>query len=103
MLIMNGVCQSTTCGVSTSEVDVKQCVNKSGVFGQVNNTEDMSSEGNPNEHYMEGEMNIRVFWEVEAISPPGQITDVQGRLKQKIVFWKEVLHAPPPIIDCITS
>ena len=102
VLIMNDMChQSTTCEVSTFEVDVKQCVDNPGVVGQINSTEDMSFEGNPDEPYMEGETSI--FWEVEANSPPDQITDVQGRLKKKILFWKEVLHAPPPIIDCITN
>ena len=102
VLIMNDMChQSTTCEVSTSEVDVKQCVDNPGIFDQINSTEDMSFEGNPDEPYMEGETSI--FWEVEANSPPDQITDVQGRLKKKVLFWKEVLHAPPPIIGCITN
>ena len=30
-----------------------------------------------------------------------QITDVQGRLKQRLPFWREVLHAPPHKLDCI--
>ena len=102
VLIMNDRChQSTTCEVSTSEVDVKQCVNNLGVLGQTNNTEGMPFEGNPDEPYVEGKTNI--FWEMAANSPPDQITDVQGRLKEKLVFWQEVLHAPPPIIDCIAN
>ena len=40
------------------------------------------------------------YWELESVETQ-QIVNVQGRLKQKLVFWKEVLHAPPPILDCI--
>ena len=29
--------------------------------------------------------------------------DVQGRLRKKIKFWKDVLHAPVPINDCIEN
>jgi len=29
--------------------------------------------------------------------------DVQGRLKEKIEYWREVFHAPAPIIDCIEN
>ena len=32
-----------------------------------------------------------------------QITDVQGRLRKNLLFWKEVLHAPPPILNCIEN
>ena len=37
------------------------------------------------------------IWEAEV--PPttlNQISDVQGRLKQKVQFWQEVLHSSPP-------
>ena len=44
--------------------------------------------------------NVTKFWEAES-GTPVQITDVQGRLKQKLPFWKEVLQAPPPVLDCI--
>jgi len=40
------------------------------------------------------------FWETES-SELQQITDVQGRLKENIAFWKAVLNAPPPVLDCI--
>ena len=33
------------------------------------------------------------FWEVES-NVPDQISDVQGRLGQKLPFWRDVLHAP---------
>ena len=41
------------------------------------------------------------YWELE--HDPEQITDVQGRLRDKVSFWRETLHAPGPIIDCITN
>ena len=44
--------------------------------------------------------NLTKFWEAED-STSVQISDVQGRLKQKLPFWKEVLQAPPPVLDCI--
>ena len=30
-----------------------------------------------------------------------QILDVQSRLKKNLSFWKNVLHAPPPVLDFI--
>ena len=41
------------------------------------------------------------FWESD--SADAQITHVQGHLKQNLAFWKDVLQAPPPILDCIGS
>jgi len=40
------------------------------------------------------------YWEAESVV---QVTDVQGHLKQNMSFWKNVLHAPPPILQCIES
>ena len=40
------------------------------------------------------------YWELES-KDTHQVLDVQGRLKQNLVFWKETLRAPPPILDCI--
>ena len=57
-----------------------QCVNSS----------DMCSEMNPK------------FWEVES-SGFKQITDIQGHLKKHLMYWKNVLYAPPPILDCIEN
>lgn len=34
------------------------------------------------------------FWEAESTSASVQITDVQGCIRQNIVFWRDVLHAP---------
>ena len=44
--------------------------------------------------------NFTNFWEAEG-STPVQISDVQGFLKQKLPFWKDVSQAPPPVLDCI--
>ena len=33
----------------------------------------------------------------------GQILDVQGRLKQHLSFWVDVLHAPALVIDWIVN
>ena len=46
--------------------------------------------------------DITKFWEIEG-NEPVQITDVQGRLKSKLAFWRDVLQAPPPILDCIEN
>jgi len=40
------------------------------------------------------------FWETES-SELQQITDVQGRLKENIAFWKDLLNAPPQVLDYI--
>jgi len=41
---------------------------------------------------------FKKFWETEAApKASGQITDVQGHLKQRLEFWQEVLQAPPPV------
>ena len=39
------------------------------------------------------------FWELEQNSE--QIVDVQGRLKGSIEFWRTVLNASNPVIECI--
>ena len=43
------------------------------------------------------------FWELEALEFGTQLTDVQGRIKKNISFWRDVLHAPQMILDCIAS
>ena len=42
-------------------------------------------------------------WEVEVSDTEPQVADVQGRLKQNLSFWREVLKAPPWVIDCIEN
>ena len=39
------------------------------------------------------------FWELEQNSE--QIVDVQGRLKSSTEFWRTVLNASSPVIECI--
>ena len=46
--------------------------------------------------------NLNQFWEVEG-QGPGQIMDVQGRLKQSLSYWRDVLEEPPYILDCIEN
>ena len=47
------------------------------------------------------EHEISKLWELETLEFGIQTTDVQGRLKRNISFWRDVLHAPPPVLDCI--
>ena len=51
----------------------------------------------------EGEQGIIRFWELESQESGIQMTDVQGRLRKNLAFWKDVLHAPPPVLDCINQ
>ena len=44
---------------------------------------------------------LQRYWELEESET--QIRDVQGRLKNKLSFWKDELQAPVPIIDCISE
>jgi len=47
-----------------------------------------------------GSMGLRLerYWKVEVSAV--HMSDVQDRLKLSIEFWRGVLKAPPPIIDC---
>ena len=48
------------------------------------------------------DVNLEDAWRYQNIgSDAHQIVDVQGRLKQKLSFWKDILHAPPPILDWV--
>ena len=40
------------------------------------------------------------YWEIEQGSDK-QITFVQGRLRERLPFWKDVLQAPLPVVECI--
>ena len=40
-------------------------------------------------------------WELEGPDLELQITDVQGRLRLSMNFWRDVLKAPPPVLDWI--
>ena len=48
------------------------------------------------------EMGVDRFSEAEACAPAAQ-ESVQGRLRQNLAFWKDVLQASPPVIDCIEN
>ena len=46
----------------------------------------------------------RRIWEVEAVgSEPGCDMSVQGRLKEKAGFWRDVLMASQPVLSIIES
>ena len=49
-------------------------------------------------HTESRDLTARVW---ESDSAEAQITHVQGRLEKNLAFWKDVLQAPPPILDCI--
>ena len=42
-------------------------------------------------------------WEAEAVSPDCCDMSVQGRLKERIQFWREVLKAPSTVLNTIES
>ena len=44
---------------------------------------------------------VQRYWELEQNST--QVHDVQGRLKSNLIFWKEVLQAPVPIIETVSE
>ena len=62
---------------------------------------DYSTMHDVNSSDMCSETNTK-FWEVES-SGLEQINDVQGQLKKHLKYWEYVLHAPPPILDCIRN
>jgi len=46
--------------------------------------------------------NMSKYWEVEQDTTQ-QVLDVQGRLKQCFPFWREVLQAPPPVLEWVEN
>jgi len=52
------------------------------------------------DHCKARDLTVR-FWESD--NAEIQVTHVQVHLKQNLGFWKDVLQAPPPILDCIES
>ena len=79
-------------------MDIKESVNSCKIHG----TDSIDYvEGDPDELY--DQQDIDKFWETEASGLSSQITDVQGRLRQNVSFWKDILHAPAPVIDCIEN
>ena len=97
----DGCEQVSAAKVSTSEVEVKQCVDRYKTPVEVNETDSANNlEGNTDEPCWESEIK---FWEIEIDGPSSQITDVQGRLKKHQKFWQEVLQAPTPVLECIEN
>ena len=53
---------------------------------------------------LENDWELARSWECEELgTTTHQIVDVQGRLRQSLPFWYEVLKAPPPVLDWIQS
>ena len=94
--------QLTSFLVSTSGVDGQQCVDEYKGPGEGNDTVMLDSlDRNLEEPGWENDINK--FWEVEVDSPSTQITEVQGQLRKNLSFWREVLHAPNPVLECIEN
>ena len=52
----------------------------------------------------ENEWELARSWECEELRTTGpQVVDVQGRLRQHLPFWVNVLKAPTPVIDWIEN
>ena len=69
-----------------------QCVNDSQIMVDVWDTSEVVDTYPPDGLLVD----MARIWEAEVPPTLNQISDVQGRLKQKIQFWQEVLHAPLP-------
>ena len=61
---------------------------------------DSEGDHEANEFHMSGGSR---YWEVQHGTEEVQITKVQGRLKEHVVFWLDVLQAPPTVIDWIKN
>ena len=83
-------------GPLTRVSDCVMCENQAKAFDKFDIKR--SGEGSVTSDLDPGE--ITKFWEIECIELD-QITEVQGCLKLNVAFWREVLHAPPPVLDCI--
>ena len=55
----------------------------------------------PDDSCAQLEQEASKYWKLDVLDLGIQATDVQGRLRKHISFWKDVLQAPPPILDCI--
>ena len=96
-------CQSVDSSVVLSSVcvdevklvdhEVKECVD--GQFDEHRNSSNTMSDSQVT-------LEITQFWELESLGAV-QIADVQGRLKQCLPFWRDVLQAPPNILECIEN
>ena len=49
------------------------------------------------------EWSMGRFWESQHVSSDVQMSVVQGRLKSYVMFWPEVLPAPPTVMDWICN
>ena len=88
--------KSTTHSVCVNELVGIDHVMSEGVDGQSH--KHASDDKGMSDNKMNSE--ITRLWELESQGPV-QITDVQDCLKQRLPFWREVLHTPPHILECI--
>ena len=98
----NSECDCNSAGVDGAKVEptliIKQPVHDQRTFGDPS---DCELGGGSNSEQRDEFMSK--YWEVEASDAQVQITDFQGRLKQKLSFWRETLQAPAWLIDCIEN
>ena len=98
----NSECDCNSAGVDGAKVEptliIKQPVHDQRTFGDPS---DCELGGGSNSEQRDEFMSK--YWEVEASDAQVQITDFQGRLKQKLSFWREMLQAPAWLIDCIEN
>ena len=52
-------------------------------------------------HRFQVEHEVSKFWKLEAHKLGVQSTGVKGQLKKSLFFWRDVLLAPPPVLECI--
>lgn len=95
------VCVDNTKVEVTLQVVSKQSVNDKLTSGDLDDSEECVL--TRNDDATQSDEFISKFWEVEVSDTPSQVTDVQGRLKNKLSFWRNTLQAPPWVIDCIEN
>ena len=91
-------CESVNRVIADAKITTEHCIVQNNIL---ENNSDPESSHMVDRNYGEDQALIGKFWELDSSEP--QVTDVQGRLRKSIAFWKEVLHAPPPILDCIEN
>ena len=88
--------ESATCDEGVDESLAIECpLSGKGVEGQMTNPTNISGQEVSDLNNI-----VAKYWELEQ-GPQEQTTNVQGRLRQHLSYWKEVLQAPLPIVDCI--
>ena len=94
------VCNKGVDNVTSEPVTHQGGVEMAEAYDLVMSQVGMDDQSSPTE-LVDSTEAITKYREVESVQ--SQITDVQGHLKENLVYWKEVLHAPLPILDCIEN